>query len=269
VKDPRRLREETNSDLERILLDAASSYRRPASTRAKTLASLGIAGSAAVSASAARGASTLLAKLGGVKALIAGAAVGAAIAVPAVYFATQPVRAPAVLADGAHRASPPESAAPESIDSIAPTPSPDTPAVAVAAAPIALPVATAATRLIKHPKLRTRARSDESHVTPASDAPSSPAETPLPNRALTAEVMALESARARLAQGDADGTLGLLDQYSASYPSGRLKPEADVLRIDALAKSGRSAAARKLAESFLQHYPNSVLAARARGHLND
>jgi outer membrane protein assembly factor BamD (BamD/ComL family) len=81
--------------------------------------------------------------------------------------------------------------------------------------------------------------------------------------------MALESARARLAQGDADGTLALLDQYAASYPSGRLKPEADVLRIDALSKSGRSAAAKKLAESFLQHYPNSVLAARARGHLND
>src|SRR5262249_48677767 len=47
VREPRRLREESPSALERVLLHTASSYRRPAATRAKTLAALGLAGSAA------------------------------------------------------------------------------------------------------------------------------------------------------------------------------------------------------------------------------
>jgi hypothetical protein len=43
-----------------------------------------------------------------------------------------------------------------------------------------------------------------------------------------------------------------------------LKLEAEVLRIDALARSGRLAQAQTRAASFLARHPNSVLAARVR-----
>src|SRR5262249_30122685 len=86
---------------------------------------------------------------------------------------------------------------------------------------------------------------------------------------LTAELVELDAARAALAGGDATRALGLLDAYTRAHPSGRLELEADMLRIDALAQSGRKDLARKRAEQFLRRHPKSVLAPRARGFLDD
>ena len=83
---------------------------------------------------------------------------------------------------------------------------------------------------------------------------------------LTQELAALDAARASLAGGEARRALRLLDTYDQSYPHGRLELEADVLRIDAMARSGRRDAARALAEAFLRKHPNSVLASRVRAH---
>jgi hypothetical protein len=87
--------------------------------------------------------------------------------------------------------------------------------------------------------------------------------------ALTAELGVLDLARSKLAAGDARGALGVLDDYVRTYPRGRLNLEAEVLRIDALAKAGETGAAKKRAEAFLKRYPKSVLASRVRGYLDE
>jgi hypothetical protein len=83
---------------------------------------------------------------------------------------------------------------------------------------------------------------------------------------LAAELGALDVVRARLSNGDATGALAKLDDYSRSYPRGRLVLEAEVLRIDALSRAGQRDQARRRAEAFLRRHPNSVLATRVRGY---
>ena len=86
---------------------------------------------------------------------------------------------------------------------------------------------------------------------------------------LTEELGALDHARLALVNGDGRRTLDELDAYDRRFPSGRLQIEAEVLRIDALAKLGRKDAARQRAEAFLRRHPNSVLATRVRAHVAD
>ena len=54
MRDPLRLRDESASALERALLEAGRSYRSSGSARAKTLAALGVAGSATLLAGTAQ-----------------------------------------------------------------------------------------------------------------------------------------------------------------------------------------------------------------------
>ena len=270
MKEPRRIREESKSPIERMLLETAASYRRPPSTKVKTLAALGLAGSAALSAGAAQTAwAAVVAKVGGAKGLVAIAALGAAIAVPAVYYGARlrtetasapsvaPASAPRVVGDFSHASA---AANPIAAPALAPEPiAPFQEATPTVPAPFA-------------PRER-RSRAGSNHTRPARRdvAPVAASSAPAPATAdeLTAEVGAVEAARARLAKGDAAAALALLDDYASAFPRGRLQPEAMVLRIDALAKSGRAGEARRAAEMFVQRYPNSVLAARVRGHLAD
>lgn len=112
---------------------------------------------------------------------------------------------------------------------------------------------------------------------PAVSAPAvAPAPAPAPALAatpaaalLSEELGALDHARLALVNGDGRRTLDELDAYDRRFPSGRLQIEAEVLRIDALAKLGRKEAARQRAEAFLRRYPNSVLATRVRAHVAD
>jgi hypothetical protein len=86
---------------------------------------------------------------------------------------------------------------------------------------------------------------------------------------LTEELGALDRARLALAGGDPRRALDELDAYDRRFPVGRLQLEAEVIRIDALAKVGRKDAARQHAEAFLRRHPNSVLTTRVRAHLGD
>jgi len=86
---------------------------------------------------------------------------------------------------------------------------------------------------------------------------------------LTEELGALDQARLSLASGDARRALDELDAYDRRFPAGRLQLEAEVIRIDALAKVGRKDAARQHAEAFLRRHPNSVLTTRVRAHVGD
>jgi hypothetical protein len=239
VSDPLRLRDMSESGFERALLDAGVAYRSSEATKAKTLAALGLAGSAAVSVGVASlGASSLVGKLGWTK-LLAISGLGAATVGPVGYYTyrqLQPEPAPYVA---------PAAPAVAKVAQRAPAPSPAPEQVAAEMAPAV----------------------DELPPVEAPSAPAARADRATSQSALAAELAALDQARARLDSGDASGALSLLDDYSRTYPRGRLALEAEVLRIDALAKKGQSAAAAKRAEAFLRRHPNSVLASRVRGYL--
>jgi hypothetical protein len=91
MSEPPRLLEESTSPVERALLEAGTSYRSSASVHAKTLAAVGIVGTAAVTEVA--GAS--LSHLGWPKWLTALSVVGATAVVPVAYFA---IKEPAPVA---------------------------------------------------------------------------------------------------------------------------------------------------------------------------
>ncbi|WP_437708657.1 hypothetical protein WMF45_30795 [Sorangium sp. So ce448] len=254
MMEPRRLLEESDNPLERALLSAGASYPTSPETRAKTLAALGLAGAAALSASVAAPAalsaagvsatsSSLAVKLGWTKILVALSTVGMLAGIPAGYLAWRGQDAPDVAA--AHRFGPAlaDPAAQTGARPPAQAPAPEEALAEDTMAPaLAGGSSAAATKL--DPK------------------PSGP-------RALEAELGALDAARTMLASGNARGALSLLDAYSRAHPRGRLSLEAEVLRIDALAKSGRSDAASQRAAAFLRRHPNSVLASRVRRYVNN
>jgi hypothetical protein len=246
VKEPRRLREESKSALERMLLHSGASYRRPPATRAKTLTALGLGSTAALSAGAASGAASFLTKLGAAK-VVAAVAFGAAIAAPTGYYLWHNAHMPS----GAPTIAP--LVAPPAVMATGPSP-----AITAAAAPV--------------PALESARAADVGHVSVASVAKvgakaSAPAESSA--ESLSIEIVALEAARKQLVRGDAKTALALLEEYGRACPRGRLAPEAWVLRIDALAKNGQNAAAQARAKTFLQRYPKSVLAARVRDYLKE
>ena len=86
---------------------------------------------------------------------------------------------------------------------------------------------------------------------------------------LSEELGRIDRARLALASGDARRALEQLEGYDCVFPAGRLQIEAEVMRIDALAKLGRKDVARQRAEAFLRRHPNSVLATRVRAHVAD
>ena len=65
------------------------------------------------------------------------------------------------------------------------------------------------------------------------------------------------AARSALRSGDAARSLSHLEQARARFPHGALGQEREALTIEALAKSGQSAAARRLADAFLRLHPHS------------
>jgi hypothetical protein len=241
MNEPRRLREECESPLERALLEAGASYRSSLGTRERTLAALGLAGSAALSAAAIGTATSTFSKLGWAKALTVVSAVSAVTAVPVGYYAWQRSQESAAAQVVV---SAPKAAAPVPQSRVARRAEPALPSAHL----MVEPIASAAP--VNAPSVR------------APKASASSAD-------LTAELAAIEKARSALSAGDASGALSQLDAYARSYPRGRLALEAEVLRIDALARSGQRDAAKKRAEQFVRRHPNSVLNARVRGYIGE
>jgi len=230
MNDPRRLRDEAESTVELLLLEAGATYKSSDNARARTLAALGLAGSAAVSAGAMSAATSSLVSKAGWSKLLVFSGLGGAVAAPVGYVAWQHAHPPAITVTA---------------PAVAPPPAP-----ARAVVP------------------REPVRSEENVVPPpAAPAPKVDSRTTSAN-ALAAELGALDAARTRLSSGDATGALAKLDDYARAYPRGRLVLEAEVLRIDALSRAGQKTQARKRAEVFLRKHPNSVLATRVRGFLD-
>jgi len=86
---------------------------------------------------------------------------------------------------------------------------------------------------------------------------------PPPALSLSQEVESLERVQAALDAEDPGRALALLDGYRRSGAS-RLGAEAQLLRIEALSRSGRSEEARQLAEDFVTTHPGNPLIDRAR-----
>jgi hypothetical protein len=263
--DLERLSDAARSPLERALLDAGRSYGSSPSARNRTLAALGLAGSTALAAGAVSAAPVVAAgKAVGVganltvaKLLAVVSVVGAAAAIPVgVYVMNRNARLPdrAAIARGAEAARPrvlPAPALPEA---------PAAPALAPAfierERPAPAPVRPRA----------ARAEGRDAHRVEARDAHRAEAAALAPGGVLADQLAVLDAARGALADGSPQRALALLDTYARAYPSGQLALEAEVLRIDALAKSGRTALARSRAQAFLRQHPGSVLSARLRAH---
>jgi hypothetical protein len=231
--DPGRLFDETDDELERLLIGVARAERSSSRTRARTLAALGITGTAALAAGATAAtvapASVAVSGLGKVglwaKLVLGVSALGTIAAAPVVYRAWH-----------RHRA------ATTGVAMVQPAPT----------TPIDLPTAAATATA----------------PTTVSEAPAvKPPAPPASAADLMRELGALDGVRAALARGHAARALARLDGYTLAFPHGRLEMEAEILRMDALARDGQTGAARARAAGFLRDHPKSVLAARARRYL--
>jgi len=237
MSDPQRLADENVTALEQALLAAGRSYGSSASARNKTMAALGVAGSATLLAGTAQAVPLgTLAKLTWTKILAAVSLAGAAAAVPGYYAWQHHQAAKAALSSSA------------------------TPSAVVARQVAATPEPV--------PALAARAPDEQVKGKPEW-LPAPAARATVRPATLGHELSTLDAARGMLARGDAAGALARLDRYARAYPHGRLALEAEVLRIDALDAAGRSDAARSRAQVFLDHHPHSVLAARVRTRLGD
>jgi hypothetical protein len=81
---------------------------------------------------------------------------------------------------------------------------------------------------------------------------------------LAAEVALIDRAKQMLGRGDAAGALRELDVYRRSRNTGALEREALVLRIESLARIGATSEARRLAQSYLETFPNDAHGGRLR-----
>jgi hypothetical protein len=93
---------------------------------------------------------------------------------------------------------------------------------------------------------------------------SKPSASPPAPLTLEEETSALQAVQAELRSGKPSAALALLDGYVRAARHRHLAAEAELLRIQALAASGRGADASALAKRFVEAYPTSPLVDRAR-----
>jgi hypothetical protein len=84
---------------------------------------------------------------------------------------------------------------------------------------------------------------------------------------LTDELGTLKLASNALNAGDARAALAALDQYDHVLKGTKMRAEATLLRIEALARVGETGAGSALAERFVAQNPESPLVDRARSFI--
>ncbi len=284
MREPPRLYDDLRGPVESALLEAGRGYRASHRARTQTLAALGLSASAAITApsaaAVAASAAPQVAKLGWVgmgwaKLALGLSAVGA-LGGPVAYLAW-PARAPETPVVTIAHTPPAASARREAMQAADParvperegtampdvaaghSPAPNAAEIKPGGEPLAPPPVGVR---VGPPTTGTGGANAEARSPRAASKGGTPA-------ALAAELAVVEEARSLVAAGYARAALAVLDGYARTYPRGHLEWEAEVLRMDALAKSGQPGAARKRAELFLRKHPNSVLANRVRGWLAD
>ncbi|HSJ99633.1 MAG TPA: hypothetical protein VK932_00275, partial [Kofleriaceae bacterium] len=95
-----------------------------------------------------------------------------------------------------------------------------------------------------------------------------PPPAPVDARRLAAEVAVLDRARAALQRGDTAAATAALDAHAREFADGALVAEAEVVRIETLARAGQTDAARRRAHAFLARSPQSPLRKRLRSLLD-
>lgn len=224
-------REEDATSDEARLLAAARSETASESSRARTLAALGLGAALGGAAPAAvAGKSWLLSTPARWLSMLGVVGVGAAIA----WSAARPS---------------PKTAAP------AAPPVASVPAMAATAPPSATPASIAVGDL---PRVATAPAAGPPALGSASAA-----------GGLSRELEALDRARRAVARGDAPGALRELDAYRREFPKGELAPEETVLRVRTLLAMGDRESARVLADEFEAAHPSSPYAARVHALVHD
>jgi hypothetical protein len=224
MEEPERMLAQPTSAIERALLREGRAYRAPDDLRDRTLAALGVATSASIASGVL---AWLAARSWAAKIVLGFSTIALLAAIPLSYVLLEGHGSPA-------RATP----------VVVPVPATATPTLP--AAPIAVD---------------SPARAMDP---PAAGAPAPARASAAISSALRAELAALDGVRSSLANGDSAAALSFLAAYFRTFPRGRLYPEAEVLRIDALAKAGQLNLAKRYAQEFLTRHPNSVLTARVR-----
>lgn len=100
-----------------------------------------------------------------------------------------------------------------------------------------------------------------------------PVKRPLPSAkprppALGEELAILAQARRALQNGDPGQALSVLDRHGGDLKAGQLRLEAEVLRLEALAELGATREVSRRAQQFIDQNPNSPLADRVRGFVD-
>jgi hypothetical protein len=234
MEEPERILDKTDSALERALLHEGRSYSAPDAVRVHTLTAVGLAASAGIGGGLL---AWLSAKSLTTKLALALSSATVVTAIPVTYFLST-------------RETPVASH------------NPPAPAAVAIPAPAETVTAPSSETTSPPPPAPSRVASPPSAPAPARASSSS-------NSALRAELAALDAIRSTLANDDPAGAMSFIAAYFRTFPRGRLRLEAEVLRIDALAKAGRPQAAKRYAQEFLRRHPNSVLTARVRPYAED
>lgn len=259
MSEPRRLLSDPDgaTPFERGLLESYSAEQPSAAARTRalgiasvaagTVATIGVAAGAGAAAPKAAG----LAGLAVFKWVVIGVAVaGAATAVVVV----RPDYEPVVVVTTSTKASPVAPA--KATAAVAPTPQVTAVAEVMVEPPAISPADLRAAPSAPAPVAQ------RATATPVAAAPAAPASGSLP-----AEIAALDRARKALEGGDPAQALDRVDAYELQYPNGTFSEEAEVLRIEALAKRGDRARATSAGQRFLAAHPTSPHAARIRAIL--
>jgi hypothetical protein len=240
MNDPRRLTDGELDVLARSVLTSADKDAPSARARTRTLVALGVGAATATTAGAATATTTGLVvtlKWVGVGVVVAGV-VNAGIATYDATRASAPTAPVAALSAVASPRPPAPTAAPTPAPNVPPPPLQTASAQAPAKSPSAAPPA---------PRARP--------IDTSADA-------------TAADLATLDRVKTALDSGDAARALLILEANPA-VARGAFAPEAKVLRIEALARTGDDARANAEARAFLDAYPTSPASRRVRTVLSN
>ncbi len=257
----KRIVDERPESAEAAFLRAASGRQAPSRARKRALASVALAASALSTTSTA--AATSVASFGWLKGIVGLGVVAIGISTGvAIHEHDARLAAPSTLvapAKTALRESPKSAPAlPTTIPTESAILAPATSAEIAAAqvnptkpretsrAPLVAPAPSASATSATGPTAEVTAPT--TLVEPSSAAKPS---------ALADEVSRIESARNAVNGGRGAEALVTLDAYAAAHPRGKLRQEADALRVRALVASGRRAEAATKLRAFREAYPTS------------
>ncbi len=282
MSEMRRLRDETQSPLVRVMLASGDADRSENGACDRALGALGLAAAGTVTASAAakavaaaasgaKGAGTLSiapnAAKGGALLLIQWIGIGTlggAVAIGSAPYAQRVIARATSSTSASHAA-----------------PSPVGPVIGAGArslgespvhpleTPAAAPTTEGASQPMPGSAGKTARPTGDAKVSaaPAQSLPEPASSAAVSADSVRGQLESLGAIRAVLGSGAPQRALTLLDDFVRVHPSSPMSEEVTVLRIDALVDAGRRAEATAIADAFLAAHPSSAYAQRLRSKL--